>query len=66
MPATGGTAFTAAHGMVYRVHRHATDLGSASFPSISARLAEGDVFMGDVAQLAYRGLAGEQHHPDFT
>jgi hypothetical protein len=66
MPATGRTAFTTAHRMVYRVHGNTADLGTAAFPSIPACFSKGNVFMGDVPQLAHSGLAVEQHHPNLT
>src|SRR6185503_2867207 len=45
VPAAGGLAFTAAHRMVDRIHRHAADVGTAPQPPGLSRLADHDVLV---------------------
>src|SRR5205807_7100107 len=69
MTSAGGLAFTAAMGMVYRVHGNAPVNRLLSQPAIAAGLADRDVLMLYVADLAdgghainqyFTGLAGRQ------
>ena len=62
MPAAGGLAFAAAHGVVHRVHGHAPDVGPFAQPAFAPGLAQGDVFLLHVAQLADGGPAVQRHH----
>lgn len=53
--AAGASAFTTAERMVDRVHGHAANLGTTTEPAITASLAQGDVLVLDVADLAGGG-----------
>src|SRR5215472_3751245 len=58
VPAAGGLALAAAHRVVDRVHRHAADRRALALPPVAASLAELDVALLGVADLADRGPAG--------
>src|SRR5690348_13263259 len=57
MAAAGSLAFTAAERMVDRVHRHAADVRTLTEPAAAAGLADRDVLVIEVADLADRGEA---------
>src|SRR6185369_7777633 len=63
---TGSLAFTAPVRVVNRVHRHATNLRTQTHPARTASLAERNVFMLDVADLAHRRSANERYTSHFT
>ena len=52
--------------MVDRVHGHAANLGAVAKPAVAPGLADGDVLVHHVADLANRGEAGSQHVADFA
>src|SRR2546430_12474757 len=52
VPAAGGPALTAAERMVHRVHRHAAHVRPLAQPSAAPRLADRDVLVIDIADLA--------------
>src|SRR5487761_146948 len=58
-------AFPAAVGMIHRIHRDAANRGPASMPARAARLAVGDVFMVQIAELADGSHALERKLPRF-
>src|SRR5215213_7497162 len=62
----GGLAFTTAVRVVHRVHRHATNLRTQTHPTRPAGLAERNVLMLDVADLAHGRPANKGHAPHFT
>src|SRR5262249_27307813 len=64
--ATGTLALAAAERVVDRVHRHPAHLRAASLPAAPARLAELDVALLGVADLADSGPAGRVHPPDLS
>src|SRR5690242_12258941 len=66
VPAAGGLALAAAHRVVDRVHGHAANGGPAALPPVAARLAELDVALLGVADLADRGAAAHVHPPDLA
>src|SRR5258708_3675914 len=63
MAAAGGAPLAAAHRVVDRVHRHAAVVRAAAQPALAPRLAEGDVLVIEVADLADRGVALDVHPP---
>src|ERR1043166_1625149 len=63
---TRSLAFTTTVRMVHRVHRHATNLRPQTFPTRTSGLAERNVLVLDVADLAHRRLANERHAPHFA
>ena len=66
MTAAACSAFTAAHRMVDRVHRKSADVRSLAEVTLLAGLAERDVHVVAVADLADRRFAGEIDETDFT
>src|SRR5712691_1124248 len=52
VPAAGGLAFPAAERMVHRVHRHAAHVRPLAQPSAAPRLADGNVLVIEIADLA--------------
>lgn len=59
-------AFTAAHGMVDRVHDHAPDMGTSAEPAGLARFPAGKVLMVLVPYLPDGGHAFEKGQAEFT
>ncbi len=66
MTTAGASAFTTAERMVDRVHGDAANLGTTTQPTVTAGLAQGDVLMLDVTDLADGGEAGGQHLAHFA
>src|SRR5687768_10568379 len=64
MPAARGLPLTAAQRVIDRVHRHAADLGPSAAPARSAGLAERQVLVIEVSDLADRRLALGVHPAD--
>src|SRR5512141_1717730 len=62
----GGAAFAAAQRMVDRVHDDAADRGANAEPAIAAGLAERDLFVVEVADLADGRHAIDEDKPDFA
>ena len=71
MAAAGALALTTAHGMIVRIHRNTTNLGTIALPAVAACLAELLALMLIVADLADAGatpamklahLAGRKLH----
>src|SRR5690606_14463548 len=62
----GGAALAAAHRVIDGVHGDAAVVGTAAEPSRTTRLAEADVRVIGVRDLADRGAAIEVHLADFT
>src|SRR6185312_12187549 len=60
MTAAGGLAFTAAVWMVNRVHGHTAVYGTLAQPDIAARLADGNILVVHVTDLADRRHAINQ------
>src|SRR5487761_1180324 len=56
-------AFTAAVRVIHRIHRDAANRWPASMPARAARLAVGDIFMVQIAELPDRGHALERKLP---
>ena len=65
MPTAGRPTLSPAHGMVYRIHRNASDLRPSSQPSFPAGLSKIDILMGHIAQLPDGGFAFYQNHTNF-
>src|ERR1044072_7483010 len=63
---TGSLAFAAAVRVVHRVHRHAANLRTQTFPARTTGLTERNVLMLDIADLAHRGSANERHASHFA
>tara|TARA_B100001964_G_C13814303_1_gene414447 strand:+ start:18 stop:572 length:555 start_codon:yes stop_codon:yes gene_type:complete len=53
MTASRGLPFTATHGMIDRVHGHATDTGSPALPAVSTRFADGGVLVFGISHGSY-------------
>src|SRR5450755_811743 len=66
MPATGGLALAATERVVNRVHRHAADGGPTALPPAAARLAELDVALLGVADLADGSPAAHVDPPELA
>src|SRR6476659_5864738 len=66
MPAARGLAFTAAERMVDRVHRDAAHVRTLAHPAAAARLADRDVLVFDVADLADRRVARDDDRADLV
>src|SRR5215831_9515042 len=66
VPAARALALAAAQGVVNRVHGHAADRRAASLPPVPAGLAELDVALLGVADLADGGPAGDVDDPDLA
>src|SRR5260370_2536666 len=65
VPAARGLAFAAAERVVHRVHRDAADVRPLPEPAAPARLADRDVLVIEVADLADRRVALDVDLPDF-
>src|SRR5215218_235154 len=63
VPAAGGLAFTTAMRMVDRVHCHTAYRGALSLPAIAAGLAEGNVGLLSVTDLADGRATPDIDHP---
>src|SRR5262249_20676916 len=61
MPAAGAATFAAAHRVIDRVHGDAAVVGTAAEPARAPGLADDDVGVLDVADLADGGAAVEVH-----
>jgi len=66
MTTTGTSSLTTTERVIDGVHRNTADLGSATFPAISAGLADGNIFMLQVADLANSGHVDCQDLANFT
>ena len=64
--ATLAFALSTAHRMVDRIHHHATDVGPAPQPAGPTRLAETDLFVRHIADLANGGIAVRMEPANFT
>src|SRR5258708_3949670 len=64
--ATLALALAATHGVIDRVHDHAAHMRTASEPAGTAGLAERDVLVLDVTDLADGGVALGENLADFT
>src|SRR5579871_1553235 len=58
-----GATLAATMRMVNRIHRNAAHVPALAEPSAAAGLADGDIFMLDVADLADSPAAFREHHP---
>src|SRR5437868_2331180 len=61
MASTTGFALAAAMRMVHWIHGHATVGGANSHPTLASGLADGDVFVVEIAHLANGGHAIHQN-----
>ncbi len=66
MPPAGTLAFTAAHGMINRVHGHTANMGTFALPSCPARFTQFLAFMLGIADLADTGPAFLMKPTHFT
>src|SRR5436190_16669947 len=64
--AAGSLTFTTAVRVVHRVHRHAAHVRANPFPTRTPRLAERNIFVLDIADLANGRPALNRHAPHFT
>src|SRR5271166_269781 len=66
MTSAAGFAFTTAVRVIDRVHSHATVYRTASEPAGATRLADGNIFVVQVAHLSDRRHAIDQHAAGFA
>ncbi len=66
MAAAGSPAFTAAHGVIDRVHGNAANVRPASLPARSAGLAQPDIHVVGVADHPHRGPALSRDSPNLA